>query len=99
MSIIKGHIIRGKYKDKKRPVLINNWEATYFAFDTEKLLAIAREASGLGIEMLVMDDGWFGRRKNEYSSLGDWYVNEEKLRGGLGYLVEEVKKLGMKFGI
>ncbi len=99
MSIIKGHIIRGKYKDKKRPVLINNWEATYFAFDTEKLLAIAREASGLGIEMLVMDDGWFGRRKNEYSSLGDWYVNEEKLRGGLGYLVEEVNKLGMKFGI
>lgn len=99
MSIIKGHIIRGKYKDKKRPVLINNWEAAYFAFDTEKLLAIAREASGLGIEMLVMDDGWFGRRKNEYSSLGDWYVNEEKLRGGLGYLVEEVNKLGMKFGI
>lgn len=98
-KFIRNHIIRGKYKDKKRPVLINNWEATYFEFDTEKLLSIAREASALGIEMLVLDDGWFGHRDWENSSLGDWYVNEEKLQGGLAYLVDEVNKLGMKFGI
>lgn len=98
-SFIRRHIIRGKYRDRKRPVLINNWEATYFDFNTEKLLAIAREASTLGIEMLVMDDGWFGKRNLDDSSLGDWYVNEEKLTGGLPHLVEEVNKLGMKFGI
>ena len=98
-SFIRGHIIRGKYRDRKRPILINNWEATYFDFDTDKLLDIAREASGLGIEMLVMDDGWFGKRNLDDSSLGDWYVNEEKLQGGLPHLVEEVNKLGMKFGI
>lgn len=93
------HLIRSEYKDKKRPVLINNWEATYFEFDTEKLIAIAREASQLGIEMLVMDDGWFGSRCDDNRALGDWYVNEDKLKGGLKYLVDEVNKLGMKFGI
>lgn len=98
-DFIRSHIIRGKYKDRKRPILINNWEATYFDFNTEKLLSIAKEASKLGIEMLVMDDGWFGHRNWEDSSLGDWYVNEEKIRGGLSYLVDEVNKLGMKFGI
>ncbi|MDE6363202.1 MAG: alpha-galactosidase [Lachnospiraceae bacterium] len=95
----KKHLIRGEYKDRKRPILINNWEATYFEFDTEKLLSIAREASGLGIEMLVMDDGWFGRRNFDDCALGDWTVNEEKIQGGLKYLVDEVNKLGMKFGI
>lgn len=98
-DLYRKHLIRGEYKDKKRPILINNWEATYFDFDTEKLLDIAREASGLGIEMLVMDDGWFGRRNDDNSSLGDWQVNEEKIKGGLKYLVDEVNKLGMKFGI
>lgn len=93
------HLIRSGHKDKKRPVLINNWEATYFDFNTEKLLAIARQASLLGIEMLVMDDGWFGDRYDDNRALGDWTVNEEKLAGGLNYLVEEVNKLGMKFGI
>lgn len=93
------HLIRSEYKDKKRPILINNWEATYFDFNTEKLLAIARQASLLGIEMLVMDDGWFGDRYDDNRALGDWAVNEEKLPGGLNYLVEEVNKLGMKFGI
>lgn len=95
----KKHLIRGEYKDKKRPILINNWEATYFDFNTEKLLAIAKEASKLGIEMLVMDDGWFGKRNSDNCGLGDWFVNEEKLSGGLSHLVEEVNKLGMKFGI
>lgn len=95
----RNHLIRGEYKDKKRPILINNWEATYFDFNTEKLIAIAKEASSLGIEMLVMDDGWFGNRYDDNRALGDWNVNEEKLPGGLKYLVEEVNKLGMKFGI
>lgn len=98
-DLYRRHLIRGKYKSTKRPVLLNNWEATYFDFDTEKLLGIARQASALGIEMLVMDDGWFGRRNDDNSSLGDWYVNEDKLPGGLRYLVDEVNKLGMKFGI
>ena len=98
-DLFRNHLIRGEYKDKKRPILINNWEATYFDFNTEKLIAIAKQASELGIEMLVMDDGWFGHRNDDNSSLGDWFVNEEKLPGGLKYLVDEVNKLGMKFGI
>ena len=98
-DLYRNHLIRGEYKDKKRPILINNWEATYFDFNTEKLLDIAREASGLGIEMLVMDDGWFGYRNDDNTSLGDWEVNEDKIQGGLKHLVEEVNKLGMKFGI
>ena len=72
---IRNNLCRGKYKNGRRPVLINNWEATYFDFDTDKLLAIAREAKKHGIEMLVMDDGWFGQRNHEYCSLGDWTVN------------------------
>ncbi|MGN0505405.1 MAG: alpha-galactosidase [Lachnospiraceae bacterium] len=98
-DLYRNHLIRGSYRDKKRPILINNWEATYFNFTTEKLLDIAKEASKLGIEMLVMDDGWFGNRYDDNRALGDWEVNEEKLPGGLKYLVEEVNKLGMKFGI
>ena len=93
------HLIRSQYRNKKRPILINNWEATYFEFDTDKLIAIAKQASELGIEMLVMDDGWFGNRYDDNRALGDWQVNEEKLKGGLKHLVEEVNKLGMKFGI
>lgn len=95
----RNNLIRSKYKDKKRPILINNWEATYFEFNTEKLIAIAKDASKLGIEMLVMDDGWFGNRSSDDMALGDWQVNEEKLSGGLDNLVKEVNKLGMKFGI
>jgi len=98
-DLYRNHLIRGYYRDKKRPILINNWEATYFNFDTEKLLAIARQAAPLGIEMLVMDDGWFGNRFDDNRALGDWEVNEEKLQGGLKHLVDEVNKLGLKFGI
>lgn len=98
-DLFRNHLIRGKYKDRRRPVLINNWEATYFDFNTEKLISIAKEASKLGIEMLVMDDGWFGHRNSDNSSLGDWYVNENKIDGGLKHLVDEVNKLGMDFGI
>ncbi len=98
-ELYRNHLIRSEYKDKKRPILINNWEATYFDFNTEKLLSIAKKAAELGIEMLVMDDGWFGHRNDDSTSLGDWYVNEEKLNGGLKHLVDEVNKLGLKFGI
>ena len=98
-DLYREHLIRSPFKKVMRPILINNWEATYFNFDTEKLLDIAREASKDGIEMLVMDDGWFGHRNSDDSSLGDWYVNENKLQGGLKHLVSEVNKLGMKFGI
>lgn len=95
----RGHLIRSKYLHQKRPVLINNWEATYFDFDTDKLLTIAKSAAEHGIEMLVMDDGWFGHRNDDATSLGDWFVNENKIKGGLKHLVDEVNKLGLKFGI
>ncbi len=98
-DLYRNHLIRSPWLHRKRPILINNWEATYFDFDEKKLLEIAEDASELGIEMLVMDDGWFGKRSNDDSSLGDWRVNEEKIRGGLNSLVENVKKFGMKFGI
>ncbi len=93
------HLIRGTWRDKKRPVLINNWEATYFDFNTEKLWQIADKAAELGIEMLVMDDGWFGCREDDNTSLGDWFVNEEKLPGGLERLADGIRKRGLKFGI
>lgn len=98
-DLYRRHLIRSPYRDTERPVLINNWEATYFDFDCEKLISIAREAKKLGIEMLVMDDGWFGHRNDDNSSLGDWYVNEDKLKGGLKRLSDELEALGMKFGI
>ena len=98
-DLYRTHLIRSSYKDKERPILINNWEATYFDFDSDKLLAIARQAKESGIEMLVMDDGWFGERNDDNSSLGDWFVNENKLKGGLKKLVDDVNALGMKFGI
>ena len=98
-DLYRSNLIRGEYRSKRRPILINNWEATYFDFSTEKLISIAKEASKLGIEMLVMDDGWFGHRDSDSSSLGDWFVYEKKLPGCLKHLVDEVNKLGMKFGI
>lgn len=98
-NLYRRHLIRSQWRDKKRPILINNWEGTYFDFNTEKLLDIARGASKLGIEMLVMDDGWFGNRYDDNRALGDWYVNENKLPGGLKHLADELGKLGMKFGI
>lgn len=98
-SIIRNHVCRGKYKTAKRPVLINNWEATYFDFNEEKIEKIAKEASELGINMMVLDDGWFGKRDSDVSGLGDWVVNEKKLQGGLGRLIERINCMGMKFGI
>lgn len=98
-QLIREHVCRGTYKHARRPVLINNWEATYFQFTGEKILEIAAQAAELGVEMLVLDDGWFGKRNDDNSGLGDWTVNEEKLGRPLTELVEQVNKLGMKFGI
>lgn len=96
---IRNYLCRGKYKNGRRPVLINNWEATYFDFTGEKLISIAEEAAKLGIEMLVMDDGWFGKRNLDESGLGDWIPNEEKLGMSLHELIERIKEKGLSFGI
>lgn len=94
-----GNLIRGRWKTEKRPLLINSWEGTYFDFNTDKLVAFAQTAKELGVEMLVMDDGWFGKRNDDNSSLGDWFVNEEKLSGGLGVLIDRIRGMGLKFGM
>lgn len=96
---IRTHVCRGSYRDIPRPVLINNWEATYFQFTGEKIIAIAKQAAELGVEMLVLDDGWFGRRDDDYSGLGDWYVNEDKLGMPLSQAAGQIRGLGMKFGL
>ena len=93
------HLIRSNFVKKPRPILVNNWEATYFEFDEQKLYGIAKAAKDVGIEMFVLDDGWFGKRDSDYTGLGDWYVNEEKIHGGLPKLVNKIRKLGLKFGI
>ncbi|MBC1436368.1 alpha-galactosidase [Listeria rocourtiae] len=93
------HLLRGVYRDKTRPILVNNWEATYFDFTEEKILDIAKVGSKLGMELLVLDDGWFGKRNSDKSSLGDWFVNDEKLPNGLRNLAKNVNDLGMKFGL
>ena len=98
-DLYRNHLIRSSYKNRERPILINNWEATYFDFNEEKLLDMAREAAKLGIELFVMDDGWFGKRNSDEGSLGDWTVNQEKIPGGLKKLTEQIGTLGMKFGI
>jgi alpha-galactosidase len=98
-KLIQNHICRGKYKDIRRPILINNWEATYFDFDGDKIFGIAKQAAELGVEMLVLDDGWFGKRDDDNSGLGDWFVNEEKMCGPLADVVEKVNGIGMKFGL
>ncbi|HJB29830.1 MAG TPA: alpha-galactosidase [Candidatus Blautia faecavium] len=95
----RNNLCRGKYKNVKRPVLLNNWEGTYFDFTGEKLIEMAKEAAKLGVELFVMDDGWFGKRDSDNSGLGDWYVNEKKLGCTLGELSDEIHKLGLKFGI
>lgn len=98
-EIIRHNVCRGKYKLSERPVLINSWETAYFDFDDRKILRLAKDASDLGLEMLVLDDGWFGKRDDDTSGLGDWYVNTDKLKGGLAPLIKGVKDRGLKFGI
>lgn len=97
--LIRNHICRSAYRDTKRPVLINNWEATYFDFTGEKIIEIAKQAAELGVEMLVLDDGWFGKRDDDLAGLGDWTVNEKKLGMPLSQVAEKIRALGMKFGI
>ena len=92
-------LMRGNWRDKERPILINNWEATYFDFNETKIKEIAKQASDFGIELFVLDDGWFGERNNDDCSLGDWVVNENKIRGGLKKLVDEINDMGLKFGL
>jgi alpha-galactosidase len=86
-------------RDVRRPILINTWEAAFFNFDDVKLVEIARAAKDMGVEMIVMDDGWFGKRDDDNSGLGDWYVNEKKIRCGLTELVRQINDIGLKFGI
>ena len=92
-------LARGEHRDKVRPILINNWEATYFDFNETSIKNIAKEASNLGMELFVLDDGWFGKRNNDDCSLGDWFVNEDKIKGGLGKLSKEINDMGLQFGL
>ena len=96
---IVSNLIRSCWKDRVRPILVNNWEATYFDFNKDNLIAIAKEAAELNLDMLVLDDGWFGKRDDDFSGLGDWFVNEDKMGGPMADVVKRVKDLGMKFGI
>jgi alpha-galactosidase len=98
-SLYREHLIQGQWKKAVRPILINNWEATYFDFNEEKLVNIAKSASKLGIELLVLDDGWFGKRNDDTSSLGDWHVDLNKLPNGLESLAEKIAETGLKFGL
>ena len=97
-SCIRNHVCRGKYVNTARPILINSWEAAYFDFTGDTIVNLAKEAVNLGIDMVVMDDGWFGKRNDDNSSLGDWYVNEEKLGCTLSELIDKINHLGVKFG-
>lgn len=98
-KIFRTRLCRGKYRDLERPILINNWEATYFDFNEDKLLKIAEKAKACGVELLVLDDGWFGKRNDDTTSLGDWFVNREKLPNGIDGLAKKVNALDMKFGL
>ena len=93
------HLVRGKFAKAPRPILLNNWEATYFNFNEEKLLKIARTAADVGIELFVLDDGWFGHRDDDHTSLGDWYVDTRKLPMGMKHLTDQVHAMGLKFGL
>ena len=98
-SFVNEHIVRGEHKGVDRPIVLNNWEATFFNFNRSKILALARSAKKLGIEMFVLDDGWFGKRNSDTAGLGDWVENRKKLPGGIRYIAKKVNKMGMKFGL
>lgn len=98
-KLYKNRLCRGKWRDAERPILINNWEATYFEFDENKILSIAQKAKEMGIELLVLDDGWFGKRDLDNCSLGDWTPDLRKLPNGIKGLAEKVNAIGMKFGL
>ncbi|RUS45576.1 alpha-galactosidase [Cohnella sp. AR92] len=98
-KLYRTRLCRGTFRDKERPILINNWEATYFDFDSEKLMKIVRAAKELGLELFVLDDGWFGKRNDDKRSLGDWFVNTDKLPEGLDGLAARVNAEGLSFGL
>ena len=98
-GVIRNHICRGEYRDQVRPVLLNSWEASYFDFNADTICALAESARELGIDMVVMDDGWFGKRDDDNSGLGDWQVNEKKLGCTLGEMIARINGCGVKFGI
>ena len=98
-DFIRRHIVRGYWKDRVRPVLLNSWEACYFNIDENRLLRLAKAGKEAGIELFVMDDGWFGSRNDDDSSLGDWSVNRKKLPGGLDGICRKINELGLEFGI
>ena len=98
-DLYREHLINPNFTYKKRPVLLNNWESTYFDFDEKKLCDLIEKAKGTGIDTFVLDDGWFGKRNDDWSSLGDWFVNTDKLKGGLTAVIEKCRECGMKFGL
>ncbi len=98
-EFVRKHVVRGTWRDKERPILINSWEASYFDFTQGSLLNLAKEAKKCGIELFVMDDGWFGVRNDDHRSLGDWYDNKKKLPGGVKELAEKISEIGMSFGL
>lgn len=98
-SLYQKRLVRGKWRDRERPILNNNWEATYFDFTEEKLIRLAEKAKKCGIELFVLDDGWFGKRCSEHAGLGDWIANPEKLPNGVAGLANKIENLGMKFGL
>ncbi|MDD6763471.1 MAG: alpha-galactosidase [Clostridiales bacterium] len=98
-KLYRTRLVRGMYRDMERPILINNWEATYFNFDEDKIFNIAKKASEAGIEMMVLDDGWFGHRDDDRSSLGDWFTDTRKLPNGIEGIAKRVTDIGMKFGL
>lgn len=97
--LYRRRMMRGMWRDRPRPILLNNWEATYFKFDEHKILDIAAKAKEEGVELFVLDDGWFGERDDDYRGLGDWYVNQKKLPSGIKGIAEKIEALGMKFGL
>src|SRR5699024_11156804 len=98
-QLFRKRLARGVWREKDRPVLINNWEATYFDFIEDKLVSIAEKAHDVGVELFVLDDGWFGERNNDYAGLGDWFVNEQRLPKGIGGLADRIRGIGLKFGL
>ena len=98
-DVLRFHMIRSPYAHSPRPILVNSWEAAYFKFDEKILLDIARNAKEVGLDLFVLDDGWFGKRNDDNCALGDWYVNEDKIKGGLKALSDEVRAMGLKLGL
>ena len=98
-AFVKEHIVRGYWQHRERPILVNNWEATFMNFNEKKILNIAKAAKEIGSEMFVLDDGWFGKRNNDKSGLGDWYINMKKLPSGIEGLSRKINNMGLKFGL